>query len=66
MSIRQASLCGGIRRVGLDSPSTPGPRPGGVGGEARGVKMAMGTYPMGTDHPCPHPPGQNLFHWVTR
>jgi hypothetical protein len=30
------------------------------------VKMGTGTYPMGTDHPCPHPPGQNLFHWVTR
>jgi hypothetical protein len=35
----------------------------GFGGNR--FKMATGTYPMGTDHPCPHPPGQNLFNWVT-
>jgi len=30
------------------------------------IGMATGTYPMGTCHPYPHPPSQNLFHRVTR
>jgi len=30
------------------------------------VKMVTGTYPMGTGHPYPHPPDQNLTRRVTR
>jgi hypothetical protein len=30
------------------------------------VKMATGTYPMGTGHPYLHPPDQNLTRRVTR
>jgi len=33
--------------------------------ETGSVKMATGTYPMGTGHPYPHPPDQNLTRRVT-
>ena len=64
--IRLTSLGHDHNEAARGGALTRGELPGAGSWPWLDLKMATGTYPMGTGHPYPHPPDQNLTRRVTR